>query len=280
MENAAHPALKPLTPKEGLFVLHLFYHVDHAAWEAVSDEGHKAARHRLEALIAEAKGWPQVQIQTFGMIARADLGFMIVGPDLQILHALEKKITHALGYGVLVPVFTFFSLTEHSEYTTTDAEYAEDLKKEGLDPASPQFEGKMAAFSERMGKYTQDRLYPKVPDWEFFAFYPMNKRREGGDNWFLLDLAKRKELMKSHATVGRKYSGRILQIITGATGLDDWEWGVSLFAHDPFEVKAIVYEMRFDEVSARYGEFGDFYTGVTLPLAQALERVGLWTVSS
>lgn len=107
------------------------------------------------------------------------------------------------------------------------------------------------------------------------AFYPMSKRREGGDNWYSLDFVERKRLMAGHARIGRGYAGRVLQLITGATGLDDWEWGVTLLADDPLVIKEIVYEMRFDPVSARYGEFGPFWTGLVMEPAEVLSRAGL-----
>src|SRR6266705_6364295 len=103
----------------------------------------------------------------------------------------------------------------------------------------------------------------------------MSKRRNGADNWYQLDFATRKKLMSGHARVGRKFAGRVLQLITGSTGIDDWEWGVTLHADDPVALKEIVYEMRFDPVSARYAEFGPFFTGLVLPAADACARVGL-----
>jgi len=274
MEGTA-PQNPALSPKEGHFVLHLFYRVDRQAWDRLAEREREAGLERLRHVVAEAATRPQVQLLAAAMIARADLGFMLIGPDLHVLQELEKRIAASLGAGALVPVFTFFSMTERSEYMTTEAEYAEELKKEIPDEVSPQFEEKLAAFRTRMAHYAHDRLNPTLPPWEFFAFYPMSKRRIVGQNWYALEPAQRRGLMKGHATVGRKYSGRILQIISGSTGLDDWEWGVSLFAHDPYEVKAIVYEMRFDEVTAQYGEFGPFYTGLILPIGKVIERLGL-----
>ena len=133
----------------------------------------------------------------------------------------------------------------------------------------------MKEFEDRMDHYLKHRLYPVLPDWPVICFYPMSKRRSGGDNWYSLDYEARRELMAGHARVGRTYSGRILQLITGSTGLDEYEWGVTLLAKDTMDVKAIVYEMRFDEVSARYAEFGDFYIGMQLPLNQLFRRVCL-----
>ena len=126
-----------------------------------------------------------------------------------------------------------------------------------------------------MEHYLQHRLYPVLPDWPAICFYPMSKRRSGADNWYSLDFETRRKLMGGHARTGREYAGRILQLITGSTGLDEHEWGVSLFAKDAFDIKAIVYEMRFDEVSARFGEFGDFFVGMQLPLDQLFRRLCL-----
>jgi hydrogen peroxide-dependent heme synthase len=122
----------------------------------------------------------------------------------------------------------------------------------------------MAELREKQAQYEQYRLYPELPDWELMAFYPMSKRRQGDDNWYMLDFAARKRLMAGHARVGRKFAGRISQLITGSTGLDDWEWGVTLMGHQMDAFKDIVYEMRFDEVSARYGDFGPFYVNLRL----------------
>jgi chlorite dismutase len=114
-----------------------------------------------------------------------------------------------------------------------------------------------------------------MPEWEVMGFYPMSKRRNGPDNWYALDFPARKQLMAGHARVGRKYAGRVSQLITGSTGLDDWEWGVTLMAHQVDALKEIVYEMRFDEVSARYGEFGPFFVNIRLKPAALWTHLGL-----
>jgi chlorite dismutase len=155
------------------------------------------------------------------------------------------------------------SVTELSEYTTSDEENQQMLiREEKLQPGSEPFEKRIAEIRDRMAKYEHYRLYPEMPDWEVMGFYPMSKRRQGGDNWYSLDFATRKKLMGGHARVGRKYSGRVSQLITGSTGIDDFEWGVTLMAHQVDALKDIVYEMRFDEVTARFGEFGPFYVNL------------------
>lgn len=126
-----------------------------------------------------------------------------------------------------------------------------------------------------MAHYRSYRVYPQLPDWPVVCFYPMSKRRSGTDNWYSLDYEARRELMAGHARVGRTYSGRIRQLITGSTGLDDDEWFVTLFAKTTSDIKAIVYEMRFDEVSAQYAEFGEFFIGLQLPLDALYDRLAL-----
>jgi peroxiredoxin len=267
---------KPMVPTEGWPVLHLFYHLNRVVWQAMTPAEQTEGKTRLEAVISEARTMDKFQVITVAVIGKADLGFMIVGPDLQQINALEKRISWALGPDVLLPEYVYYSLTEKSEYTQTEAEYTEELqKKEGLSPNSSVMQEKLVAFRERIKKYTLDRMYPKLPDWEYFCFYPMNKKREPGQNWYALDFQKRRDLMGGHARVGRQFSGRVSQLVTGSTGLDDWEWGVTLFAHNPFDIKAIVYDMRFDEVSHGYAEFGPFYNGLVLTLPQIYSRLML-----
>jgi len=264
----------PLRPQEGLGALHLFYRVDLTAWRAKTGDEQAFALDHLNSLVTIARQQTQTQVITLSMLARADLGIMILSPDLHALNELEKNLTASLGPDVLIPEFTYLSMTEKSEYTQKDDDYAAEIEKsEGIARGSAESEAKLIAFRERIQHYTHDRLYPVLPDWEYFCFYPMSKRREPDQNWYALDFAKRRELMGGHMRVGRTYAGRVRQLVTGSTGLDDWEWGVTLFAHNPYDIKAIVYEMRFDEVTHTYGEFGPFYNGLPLPLREIYRRV-------
>jgi chlorite dismutase len=116
--------------------------------------------------------------------------------------------------------------------------------------------------AELASDHVKRRLFPPLPaDMPYVCFYPMSKRREAGQNWYILDLEERSRLMQAHGLTGRRYAGKVQQIITGAIGLDAWEWGVTLFSKDPLDFKKLVTDMRFDEVSAKYAEFGDFYVG-------------------
>jgi hydrogen peroxide-dependent heme synthase len=267
----------PLRAKEGWHVLHLFYRVEFGQWQVLTSEERLAAKTKLSALVQEIRSLPSTQILTFSIVSpKADLGFMLLTDDLHTANSVEKKLTLSLGADLLTPVFSFYSLTERSEYTTSEEEYAASLAAEkGFSLGSPEFDQAIAEFRQRMQKYLQDRLYPNMPDWPVFCFYPMSKRREAAQNWYLLPFEKRKELMAGHGRIGRQYAGRVRQLITGSTGLDDAEWGVTLFAHDVFEIKSIVYEMRFDAVSAQYADFGEFYVGVQLPLDDLFRRIQL-----
>jgi chlorite dismutase len=255
----------------GWGVLHLFYAVDPRR----VDEEPGGAKRVIDAIDAFTQD-PAHQALTFAVLGhKADLGVMAVGPDLARLQVLQ----HDLRSAPLVPTWSYVSLTEASEYAMTeDDERARLRGDEGItDPA--QIEERLGVWRERIVHYREQRLHPQLPRRSTLCFYPMSKRRtgteEGGENWYVLSFDARKELMAGHARVGRGYAGRVVQLITGSTGLDDWEWGVTLFADDPAALKEIVYEMRFDPVSARYAEFGPFVTGLVLDPAEALRRVGL-----
>lgn len=265
----------PVVPREGWHVLHLFYKIEHGQWSLLSPDEQRKAKTHFTELVAEIRGAENTQLLIFSMVSpKADIGFMLLTPDLHAANAFEKRLSLSLGPDILTPTYTYLSMTEESEYVTSDAEFAQTLEKEqGLKPGSPEFEKAMSEFSARMQKYRKDKLYPLLPVWEVFCFYPMSKRRAVGQNWYATPFEERKKLMGGHARVGRKYHGKILQLITGSTGLDDEEWGVTLFAHDTFDIKAIVYEMRFDPVSADFADFGEFYIGLSVPLDELFRRV-------
>lgn len=268
----------PLVPKEGWHVMHLFYHIDHSTWSLFSEDEKRLAKTRLTELVQEIRANQDTHLLTFAVATpKADIGFMLLTPDLHQATFFEKQLTLSLGPDVLSPVYSYLSQTERSEYTTSREQYAAEtlVAEKSMTEGTPEFEAALKEFDDRMEHYLQHRLYPVLPDWPVVCFYPMSKRRSGSDNWYSLDYEARRKLMAGHARVGRTYSGRILQLITGSTGLDEYEWGVTLLAKDTIDVKAIVYEMRFDEVSARYADFGDFYIGMQLPLDELFRRVCL-----
>ncbi len=223
-----------LTPTTGWAVLHLFCRL-------TPDFDANALRKAVGA--AEADAYQVVPVALLG--AKGDLGLMALGPDQWRLRQFQTEVAAAGG----IVEESYVSLTEVSEYA---AGVPEELRQARLYPVLPP-EGKAA-----------------------FCFYPMSKRRGGGegDNWYRLGFDARKELMVGHGKVGRTFHGRVLQVITGSTGLDDYEWGVTLFGVHPDDLKDCVYEMRFDEASARYAEFGPFYTGMVGSLDEVLTVLG------
>jgi chlorite dismutase len=224
---------EPLTPSTGWGVVHLFCKVQ----PGVDSEA-------VVAAVKNGQGGDH-QVVTFSVLGhKADLGFMVLGPDWVRLRGLQTALQSA---GLQV-VDSYVSLTEVSEY-------AEGLHEEMVSA----------------------RLYPKLPPAgkRAFCFYPMSKRRGDSHNWYALPFEERKDLMIGHGKVGREFRGRVLQLITGSTGLDDYEWGVTLFATRPDDLKDVVYTMRFDEASAHFAEFGPFYTGIVGEVEAILTEVGL-----
>jgi len=200
-----------------------------------------------EAVVAAVKSLEadDHQVVTVAVLGhKADVGFMALGPDLWRLRRFQTELV-AAGFEI---VDSFVSLTEISEYAQG---VPEELKQARLFPNLPP-EGKRA-----------------------FCFYPMSKRRNPGQNWFTLPFDERKQLMFGHGKSGRAFAGRVLQVVTGSTGIDDWEWGVTLFAVHPDDLKEVVYTMRYDEASAIYAEFGTFVTGLVAPVGEVLDQLGV-----
>ncbi|MEY2440414.1 MAG: hydrogen peroxide-dependent heme synthase [Verrucomicrobiota bacterium] len=266
-----------LVPEEGWHCLHLFYRIDYGQWQLFDSAERTAAKTNLSALVQEVRAMESTQLLTLSVVTpKADIGFMLITPDLQSTNRIEKRLTTALGAEILTPVYSYLSLTEESEYITTEEEYAETLAREqNIRPDSEKFAEAMGTFRERIRHYREDRVYPTLPDWPIVCFYNMSKRRGEHRNWYALPYDERRSLMKGHATVGREFAGKVKQLITGSTGLDDAEWGVTLFARDTFQIKAIVYKMRFDPVSAEYADFGEFFIAIQLPLDELFRRLQL-----
>ena len=268
------PAVK-LT--KGIHVLHLFYRVDRVRWTQLPGGEAAQALARLEALCAANSAASHPRLTTYTNVGgKADLVFMLAAAELGQLGRMHRDLESCFSPGTLVPVYTYLSVTELPEYVTNEEDMRQTLiHQEKLDPGSEAFNKRLTELQARQAEYERYRLYPELPDWEVMAFYPMSKRRSAADNWYMLDFASRKKLMAGHARVGRKFAGRISQLITGSTGIDDWEWGVTLMAHQVDALKEIVYEMRFDEVSARYGEFGPFYVNLRLTPAALWQHLHL-----
>jgi hydrogen peroxide-dependent heme synthase len=271
--SAKYPAT--LTPETGWHFLHLFYRIDRDRLQKYTEAERAAGRDELAKVLGTKQPGAVEQIQCFAIPGhKADFGLMVAGPDLKALHAVETAVAASPLGGALVPSYSFYSITEVSEYVPDADQYAAILRdREHLDPESSIFKTKVAQYAERLGPMNQQRLYPDFPDWPCFCFYPMSKMRSGEQNWYLLPFDERSELMAQHGRSGMKFAGRVSQLITASTGLDDWEWGVTLWARNPLYLKDIVYTMRFDESSAKYALFGDFYFGYFLPPRELVEAL-------
>ncbi|MBY5161668.1 chlorite dismutase family protein [Salsipaludibacter albus] len=257
--------IEPVTPGEGWGVLHLFLRRAPDAPTTHPEVGTDLAT-ALDKVAAE------VQTHVFtGLGHKADLVVMLLDADLVRLRAAQTSIELAAGTAFTLD-WSYLSLTEGSEYTTTPEQYREQMADKGV--AGEDLERRVEEFSERMATYADNKLHPDLPRWETMCFYPMSHRREGDDNWYALDFEERKRLMHDHGRSGRAYTGRVLQLVSGSTGLDDWEWGVTLLAHDVADLKDIVYTMRYDEASVRYAEFGPFVVGLRATARDAMTALG------
>ena len=269
--------MDPIKLDEGIHCIHLFYEVDRSLWTSLKRSVREQTRERLASILQRYPGPAHPRVMAYANVGgKADFAFLLMHEDLVGVGAMHREIEAAFPAGALHPVYTYLSVTELPEYVTTEDDMRRMIiGKEGLEPGSEDFDQRLQEMKDHFKKYNHYRLYPEMPDWEVMCFYPMNKKRDGSDNWYRLNFDTRKKLMAGHAKTGRKYAGRISQLITGSTGLDDWEWGVTLMAHQVDAVKEIVYEMRFDEVSARYGEFGEFYINARMTPEQLWEHLKL-----
>ncbi len=175
----------------------------------------------------------------------------------------------------LEATYSYVSLTEISEYVPTLEQYGQRLVEDGDEEGTPAYTAKLEAYERREPIMRKQRLTPDFPEWPATCFYPMNKKREVGENWFMMEFPDRNSLMSEHARSGMQFAGKVTQLITTSVGLDDWEWGVTLWARNPEYLKDIVYRMRFDEASARYAEFGPFYTSYICEPAVMAEHCGI-----
>lgn len=258
-------------PSEGWPVVHLFHRIDRLRWSDLDGTDRAAAIDEFQGWLADRAAEPDLQLVPLAGVTKYDLGLMAIHPDLwRIQRLIQEVAATALG-AVLTPVYSFLSLTEASEYITDEVDWARSIiKDQQVDPASPEFATRFAALRTRTAVYAESRLHPELPDtYPIVCFYPMAKARRDGANWYRLDFEERKRLMLGHGAAGRRFADRVTQLITTSTGIDDWEWGVTLFARDLRAIRDIVYELRYDPASAIYGVFGPFYVGIRIGPEQA-----------
>lgn len=266
-----------LQPEEGWHCSHFFYRFDRGVLQQLSPDHLQRGQQELVAALDPAQENGVLRMQTSVVSGhKADFSVMILDPDPLKIDAVHQRLLSS-GLGpAIVPTYSFVSMTEISEYVPTVEQYSERLINEGEERGTPAFDAKVKAYSSRLPAMNRQRLTPELPAWPATCFYPMNKSRVVGANWFTEPFSARNRLMAEHARSGIAFAGKVSQLITTSVGLEDWEWGVTLWARNPQFLKEIVYRMRFDEASAKYAEFGPFYTSYVVSAEAMLDhcRVG------
>lgn len=255
----------PLT-LEGASVLHQMFHVKWDQWRALDNQ----TRH---SILREASDWLQMQEGAEGgeqsaayalLGHKGDLLFLHYRRDFVGLLEAQTAIQQLRLSEYLGTAHSYLSIVELGLYESTRKIY-DELDARGLQPATEQWDAAIAESLDRQKKAMSARLWPEIPESRYLCFYPMDRRRGEDKNWYQIPFADRQKMMHDHGMIGRRYGGVVKQVISGSIGLDDWEWGVDLFAESPTPFKQLIYEMRFDEVSAVYALFGTFYLGLRVP---------------
>jgi chlorite dismutase len=254
----------PLT-LEGASVLHQMMRFRWTAWKALAPAQREVV---LEEAVATLGAMPGAmegathQTAVYSLIGhKGDLMFVHFRKSFEELNQTEIAIARLRLSEFLEPATSYLSMVELGLYESTLKLYA-GLAERGIEAHSAEWNQEIETQLARQRQAMAQRLWPAIPDRKYICFYPMDRRRGESVNWYQVPMAERQRMMHEHGMVGRRYAGNVQQIITGSIGFDDWEWGVDLFADDPLVFKKLIYEMRFDEVSAVYALFGVFYVGV------------------
>ena len=264
----------PLT-LEGSSVLHQFFQFDWKAWRTCADGERReivaeatTALKKLERKSDEAT----VQTAVFSELGhKGDLILIHFRESFEALNQVELDLAQTRFYDYLTIKHSYVSVVELGLYESSRKTY-EAASEKGFAEHTPEWDAEVAASLERAAGAMASRIYPTFPDTKYMCFYPMDRKRDPNANWYTVPFAARQRMMHLHGMIGRRYGDVVKQIISGSIGMDDWEWGVDLFSEDPVNFKKLIYEMRFDEVSAVYALFGQFFLGVRLPV----EKLGDW----
>jgi len=255
----------PLTV-EGASVLHQMMRFRWSAWRTLSAGARSAIlSDATAALAALEKPDNGRQSAIYSMLGhKGDLMFVHFRRSFEELNQTQLSIARLALSDYLEPATSYLSIVELGLYESTSDTYAA-LAARNIKPHSEEWRREIESVLDRHRKAMAPRLWPEIPAAKYVCFYPMDRRRGEQQNWYQESMADRQRMMKEHGLVGRRYAGEVRQIITGSIGFDDWEWGVDLFAEEPLVFKKLIYEMRFDQVSAVYALFGAFYVGLRLP---------------
>ena len=238
-----------LIPEEGWHVLHLFYQIDHSNWSLLSDSEQLAAKTQFTEVAQDIRSHPDTQLVTCSVVSpKADIACLILTPDLHDLNIFEKSLTLSLGPDLLTPVYSYLSLSVRDQYFAAQEPSDDDVK---------------------------EFLYPTMPDWPVCCFYNFSMRRNPGENWYSLPAEDRSTILQAHAAENREFDGQVRQFTTSSIGLDDAEWHVTAFAQDTSAIRSLIHRLRFEDLSARFIDFGEFHIGIQLPLDELFRRVGI-----
>src|SRR5690242_10346595 len=261
--SAAIPEV-PLTI-EGWSVLHQMMRINWAKWRALSSAQQIEIAAEASGVLSTMEKDTNGQSALFSLLGhKGDLMFVHFRHAFDQLNQAELQLAKLRLSDYLEPTSSYLSIIELGLYESTTKTY-KALSDKGLQPHSEEWNREISEMLKRQKEAMHPRLFPEMPGHRYLCFYPMDRRRGESKNWYTLPIEERARQMNEHGLVGRRYAGEVRQIITGSIGFDDWEWGVDLFADDPLVFKKLIYEMRFDEVSAVYALFGQFYLGVRVP---------------
>src|ERR1035437_8808241 len=258
----------PLTV-EGASLLHQMVRFRWPAWRALDSAARSGILREAEVVLgAMEKPADGRQTALFSLLGhKGDLMFVHFRKSFEELERAQRELARLRLSDYLEPASSYLSIIELGLYESSSDTYAE-LARGGIKPYSEEWKNGIEAVLERHRKAMAPRLWPEVPGAKYICFYPMDRRRGESKNWYRESMSDRQRMMKEHGLIGRRYAGEVRQIISGSIGFDDWGWGGDLFAEDPLVFKKLIFEMRFDEVSAVYALFGTFFVGLRLPVAQ------------
>ena len=250
----------PLTI-DGASVLHQMKRIRWSAWRAVPAERRKTILADAESSLQSMVGPGSAAFSLLGH--KGDLMLIHFRDSFEQLQRVQTQIAKLALSEYLEDTHSYLSVVELGLYESTLKTYTA-LASQGIEPHSPEWNQEIESVLARQREAMAPRLWPEIPDRRYLCFYPMDRKRGEDKNWYSVSMPERQRMMHEHGMVGRRYAGEVKQVISGSIGFDDWEWGVDLFANDPLVFKKLIYEMRFDEVSAVYALFGSFYVGLRL----------------
>ena len=260
---------------EGSSVLHQMFRFDWTAWNKLPATDRAALANAFTEMLARwergsSEGHPN-QSALFSQIGhKGDLTLIHFRDSMEDLNRVELELAQTGIYPYLQLAHSYLSVVELGLYESSEKLYTQ-LAEKGLEPGTPEWNAGLTEGTARTAGSLASRLYPTIPEAKYLCFYPMDRKRGETVNWYAETMADRRAMMHEHMLIGRRYADSVRQIITGSIGLDDWEWGVDLFADEPVIFKKLIYEMRFDKVSAVYATFGQFFLSVRVPAANAAE---------